>query len=54
MKSITVDFATAEKLLAPGRPVDICDDAGNVVGRFVPTTEPDECKVVEQPPAKKK
>lgn len=37
---VNLDAAAAARLREPGRPVEVCDENGRVIGRFVPA-DPD-------------
>jgi len=38
--TLTVDEATRAKLLQAARPVELCDEAGRSLGRFIPRLDP--------------
>jgi hypothetical protein len=46
MSRITLDPASLQKLASVVRPVEVVDDAGKVIGEFIPKFDPTKWEVV--------
>lgn len=51
MTQFVVDAALRSKLHNLTQPLEICDEAGNVVGHILPVVDPPESEELEPPPA---
>lgn len=47
MNRVVVDPATLARLQHARQTLELCDDSGRVVGRFVPTVDHSECAELE-------
>ena len=45
MTKVVVDRATSRKLIDMRQPIELCDDAGNVLGHFIPVLLASECGI---------
>jgi hypothetical protein len=49
MPRIVIDAALRSQLQAINQPVELCDESGQVLGRFLPTVDPSRYERVELP-----
>jgi hypothetical protein len=52
MTRILADESLRNKLYNLSEPLEICDDAGRVLGRYLPTIDPSRYEVLESPISK--
>jgi len=48
MTRVIVDQATSQKLASVDKPLELCDDAGHVLGHFIPALKASQCNAGPQ------